>query len=169
MSKEIVPQEALESKILMLRGHKVLLDSDLASLYGVPTFRFNEAIKRNLRRFPADFMFRLTPAEAADLKSHNAISSSHGGRRTLPYAFTEHGSVMAANILRSEKALQMSVYVVRAFVKLRGMLAAHEDLARKLAELEKKYDEQFRSVFDAIRALMEPPGEEPRKITGFRP
>ena len=128
----------IDSMIVTVRGLKVILDRDLAAIYGVPTFRFNEAVKRNRRRFPSDFMFQVTVHELAALTSQIAISKpGRGGRRTLPYAFTEHGAVMAANILRSEKAIQMSVFVVRAFVKMRAMLVAQKDLASKLAALEK--------------------------------
>ncbi len=132
MTTKPVPYDVrdIESRILTIRGQKVILDRDLAALYGVPTFRFNEAVKRNRRRFPDDFMFRLTGDEFVALTSQSAISKlGRGGRRTLPYAFTEHGAVMAANILRSERAVQMSVFVVRAFVKMRAMLATQKDLA----------------------------------------
>ena len=128
----------------MVRGQRVILDRDLAALYGVPTFRFNEAVKRNRNRFPEDFMFRLTHEEVSSLTSQIAMSKSgRGGRRTLPCAITEHGAVMAANILRSPKAIQMSVFVVRAFVKMRAMLMAQKDLARKLSELEKALTERL--------------------------
>jgi hypothetical protein len=132
---------AIESRILTVRRQKVILDSDVAALYGVPTFRFNEAVKRNRRRFPRDFMFRLTTGEFAALTSQAAMSKpGRGGRRTLPYAFTEHGAVMAANILRSERAIQVSVFVVRAFVKMRAMITTQKDLARKLAVLRDNVD-----------------------------
>ena len=125
--------------IVTIRGKRVILDRDLAALYGVPTFRFNEAVKRNRNRFPEDFMFQLTRDEAASLTSQFAMSKSgRGGRRNLPYVFTEHGTVMAANILRSQKAIQMSVFVVRAFIRLRQMLIEQRTLARKLAELERE-------------------------------
>jgi hypothetical protein len=139
----------------------------------VPTYRFNEAIKRNRRRFPNDFMFQLNAEEFSCLTSHFAMSKpGRGGRRTLPYAFTEHGAVMAANVLNSDKAIDVSVQVVRAFIKLRRMLASNANLARKLNELERKYDSQFRVVFDAIRELMSPPEHPepeppPRRRIGF--
>lgn len=166
--RSVVPVEAIERKILLIRGRKVMLDSDLAKLYGVPTFRFNEQVRRNLQRFPEDFMFQLTKDEHRSLISQFAISKiGRGGRRFLPYVFTEHGALMAANVLKSEKAVEASIYVVRAFAKLREMIASHKDLARRLAELEKKYDAQFKVVFDAIRQLMEPVKPKPRRI-GFR-
>jgi hypothetical protein len=167
----------IESRILTIRGQKVILDRDLAALYGVPTFRFNEAVKRNRRRFPDDFAFRLTRQELTDLISQIAISSSrHGGIRKLPWAFTEHGAVMAANILRSERAIQMSVFVVRAFVKMRSLLAAQKDLTGKLAELEKTLTERvdlhervISDIIQQIMSLLSPPSlpEPPEKRIGF--
>jgi hypothetical protein len=168
-SKAIVKRELIESRILSLRGHKVMIDADLAEIYGVPTKRLNEQVKRNIERFPVDFMFQLNEEEAENLRSQFATSSaSHGGRRTRPYAFTEHGAIMAANVLNSPQAVEMSVFVVRAFVKLREMLIAHKDLELKLAALEMKYDTQFKVVFDAIRQLMIAPESKRRKI-GFAP
>ena len=159
----------VERKILLLRGERVLLDSDLATLYGVETRLLLRAVKRNLGRFPADFMFQLTADEVAILRSQIGISSSsHGGRRYAPYAFTEHGVAMLSAILRSPRAVQVSIEVVRAFVRLRAMLAGDAELARKLVALEKKYDAQFRVVFDAIRELMSPPPKRRRPI-GFSP
>lgn len=147
-----------------------MLDSDLARLYGVSTRRLNEQVKRNKGRFPADFLFRLTAEETKNLRSQFATSSrKHGGRRYSPYAFTEHGTVMAASVLNSPRAIEMSIYVVRAFVKLREMLGTHKELAQKLAELERRiegHDEDITSVFEAIRRLMEPP-DAPRKRIGF--
>lgn len=169
MSKKTkhVPQKAIELSIFHIRGCKVILDTELAAIYGVPTFRFNEAVKRNKDRFPQDFMFQLTQNEVRTLISQNAMSKpGRGGRRTLPYAFTEHGAVMAANILKSPNAVQMSVMVVRAFVKMREMLIAQRDLAKKLMDLEKKYDGQFRIIFDAIRSLMREE-EKPKRKIGF--
>ena len=176
MSKSLatIPVERVEQAILLIRGEKVILDADLAALYGVETKA--RAVKRNIKRFPSDFVFRLTDRETAalryqsgtsNLKSQNATSRSRGGRRYRPYAFTEHGALMAANVLNSERAVQASVEVVRAFVRLRQMRASNAELARKLEELEKKYDAQFKVVFDAIRQLMTPP-ESKRKQIGFR-
>jgi len=164
-----IPLERIEKTILVVRGERVILDSDLAALYGVTTTRLNEQIKRNEMRFPADFAFRLTKQEFAHLMSQIARSSSkHGGRRKLPHAFTEHGAIMAANVLSSKRAVETSVQVVRAFVKLRQMLASNAELALKLNELERKYDDQFKIVFRAIRELMTPPPSKIKPI-GFRP
>ncbi len=166
MSEGIIPPERIERSILLIRGHKVMLDSDLAELYGVSTKRLNQQVKRNSDRFPEDFMFQLSAEEFANLRSQFA-TASWGGRRTPPYAFTEHGAVMLASVLNSPVAVRASIEVVRAFVRLRQMLASHEDLARKLAVLEKKYDAQFKVVFDAIRQLMTPPTPQQRRI-GFQ-
>ena len=166
----IVPVERIESLILLMRGHKVMLDSDLAELYGVTTKRLNEQVKRNQERFPGDFMFQLTTEETNALRSQTATSKrERGGRRYRPYAFTEHGAIMAASVLNSHRAIEVSVYVVRAFVKLREMLRTRKELARKLAELEKRiegHDEEIVAPFEAIRQLMEPP-EKPSKRIGF--
>ncbi len=164
-----VPIERVESAILLIRRERVILDSDLAALYGVSTARLNQQVNRNSERFPGDFMFRLSDVEFKDLILQNATSKrGRGGRRKRPYAFTEHGAIMAANVLNSKRAVQTSVQVVRAFVKIRQMLASNADLARKLDELEKKYDKQFKIVFDAIRHLMTPPPASAKPI-GFRP
>jgi len=167
--KALIPLERIERAILRLRGHNVMLDADLARLYGVTTKRFNEQVKRNAGRFPADFMFQLTQQEYAHLRSQIATSSAtgHGGRRHPPYVFTEHGAIMAANVLNSPRAVQVSILVVRAFVRLRRMLQSNAELAKKLDELEAKYDAQFRVVFQAIRELMMPPPAS-RKRIGFR-
>lgn len=161
----LIPAERIEKAIYVLRGQRVMLDEDLAELYGVTTKRLNEQVKRNRARFPSHFMFQLTVPEFADLRSHFA-TSRWGGRRTPPYAFTEHGTVMLASVLNSQVAIEVSIEIVQAFVRLRQMLASHEALARKLAAMEKKYDAQFRVVFDAIRRLMEPPPPKRRSI-GF--
>lgn len=167
--KDLIPTERIEKCILLLRGQKVMLDVDLAKLYGVTVGRLNEAVKRNSKRFPRDFMFRLSLQELRDLKSQIAISSSRwGGRRQQPYAFTEQGVAMLSSVLNSERAVQVNIEIMRAFVKLRELLSSHKDLALKLAEMEKKYDSQFKVVFDAIRELMTPiePPSKPR--IGFR-
>ena len=161
-----IPMERIERAILLIRGEKVMLDSDLAEIYDVETKALNRAVKRNQSRFPSDFMFQLTTEEAANLRYQFGTSSSYGGRRYLPYAFTEHGALMLANVLNSERAAQTSVLVVRAFVKLRQMLSSNAELARKLEALEKKYDAQFKVVFAAIRQLMSPPARPKREI-GF--
>lgn len=159
--------EHASRRILLVRGQRVMLDSDLAELYGVSTGRLNEQVKRNLERFPPDFMFELSPDEVATLRSQFAISKpGRGGRRYAPRVFTEHGVAMLSSVLNSECAVQVNIAVVRAFVRLREMLGSHEDLARRLAELEQKYDAQFRVVFDAIRQLMATPPGESRRI-GF--
>jgi len=165
----LVPVDQIARTIYVIRGHRVMLDADLALLYGVTTKRLNEAVKRNLGRFPGDFMFRLTAEETANLRSQIATSSSGwGGHRYLPRVFTEHGAVMLASVLNSPIAVAASIQVVRAFVQLRGMLTAHAELARKLADLERKYDAQFRVVFDAIRELMEPLPPQEHKRIGFQ-
>jgi hypothetical protein len=145
-----------------------MLDSDLSELYGVTTKRLNEQLRRNLARFPEDFMFQLTEPETQFLRSQIATSKKgRGGRRYLPYAFTEQGVAMLSSVLGSERAVQVNIEIMRAFVRLRRMLASHADLARKLEALEKKYDAQFKVVFDAIRQLMAPP-EPKRRPIGFR-
>jgi hypothetical protein len=162
----VVPIERIERSILLLRGEKVMLDSDLAEIYGVETKALNQAVKRNASRFPEDFMYQLTEAE----KSEVVTNCDHLARIRfsphLPYAFTEHGALMLANVLNSERAAQTSVLVVRAFVRLRQLLSSNAELARKLESLEKKYDAQFKVVFDAIRQLMSPPARPKREI-GF--
>ena len=146
----LVP-EAIERRILLIRGQKVLLDTHLAQLYGVTTKRLNEQIRRNLRRFPADFMFQLTKEEDEALRSHFATLDKGRGkhRKYLPYVFTEQGVAMLSSVLNSERAVMVNIEIMRAFVRLREILSTHKDLARKLEELEKKYDEQFRVVFCA--------------------
>jgi hypothetical protein len=157
----------VDRKILLVRGERVLLDADLAELYGVPTGQLVRAVKRNAARFPVDFMFQLTADEAAHLRFQTGISSSgHGGRRYAPYAFTEQGVAMLSSVLHSSRAIAVNIEIMRAFVRLREMLSTHADLARKLATLEKKYDSQFRMVFDAIRELMTPPAK-PKGRIGF--
>ena len=162
--------ERVEHRIYMIRGHKVMLDSDLAELYGVKTEALNQAIKRNQERFPQDFMFRLTAEEAESLRSQFVISKQgRGGRRYLPHAFTEQGVAMLSSVLNSRRAVQVNIAIMRAFVKLREILATHKELAQKLAELERKlqgHDNQTQSIFDAIRQLMAPPGS-PRHRIGF--
>lgn len=168
MPQSIIPAERIERAIYLIRSQKVMLDEDLAELYGVPTKRLNEQVKRNLDRFPEDFMFRLNREEWDGLRSQFATSKpGRGGRRTLPYAFTEHGTIMLANVLNSPRAVQVSIQIVRAFTRLRQMLASNKILARKLQSLEKKYDKRFRVVFEAIRQLMKSP-EKDRRPIGFR-
>lgn len=163
---QIIPIERIENRIIDLRGEKVMLDRDLAELYGVTTKSLNQAVTRNTDRFPEDFMFVLTPEELEDLKSQS-VTSRWGGRRYLPRAFTEQGVAMLSSVLRSPRAVQVNILIMRAFVKMRELLASHKDLARQLDALEKKYDKQFRVVFDAIRKLMEPPATA-KKEFGFQ-
>jgi hypothetical protein len=164
----VIPVERVERRILLIRGEKVLLDADLADLYGATTKRLNEQVRRNQDRFPADFMFRLTSEEFERLRSQIATSNvGRGGRRYQPFAFTEHGAIMAANVLNSPQAIAASVMVVRAFVRLRQMLASHADLARKLEDLEKRYDVQFKQIFNAIRALMASPENSEKSRIGY--
>jgi hypothetical protein len=165
--KAVILVEQIESIILLIRGQKVILDADLAGLYEVETKTLNKAVKRHLDRFPKDFMFQLTTEEAENLRFQIGTSRrTHGGRRYLPYAFTEQGVAMLSGILNSTRAVQVNIEIMRAFVRLRQMLSTHKELERKLITLEKKYDEQFKVIFDAIRALMATP-EKPRKKIGF--
>ncbi len=162
----IIPSEAIEKRILFIRGHKVMLDADLAELYGVETRVLVQAVKRNLDRFPADFMFQLTDKEFEDLRSQ-IVTSSWGGRRYPPYAFTEQGVAMLSSVLRSKRSVRVNIEIMRTFVKLREMITSQKELARKLKELEKKYDSQFKIVFDALRQILEPP-KKPRRRIGFK-
>jgi phage regulator Rha-like protein len=172
MSKTNALAKRVESKILVLRDHKVILDTDLAILYGVTAKRLNEQIKRNIERFPADFLFQLTRTEQEFLRSQNATSNQgRGGRRYLPYAFTEHGAIMAATVLNSERAVEMSIFVVRAFVRMREAVATNHQVVAKLAELEHRlesHDTDIQDLVEAIRELMAPPTPKGRKI-GFEP
>jgi hypothetical protein len=167
--KSLIPIERIERLILLIRGHKVMLDSDLAELYGVTTKRLNEQVRRNLSRFPEDFIFQLTESETHLLRSQFATSKEgRGGRRYLPYAFTEQGVAMLSSVLNSERAIKVNIEIMRAFVRLRQILASNKELAKRLDELEQKYDAQFKIVFDAIRQLMAPPEPEPpKKRIGF--
>ena len=176
----IISPEAIAPLVHWLRHEKVMLDSDLADLYGVTTGRLNEAVKRNLDRFPADFMFQPTEDEMEILISQIAISSSapsalkfqsgrstaHGGRRHLPYAFTEQGVAMLSSVLRSQRAVEVNIAIMRTFVQLRRLMDSNRDLAQKIGEMEEKYDGQFRVVFDVIRQLISPPAEPSREL-GF--
>ncbi len=164
---EIVPYERIEQRILLIRGQKVMLDADLAVLYGVKTKRLKEQVRRNLDRFPPDFMFELTPEEKGEVVAVCDHLKRLKFSAYLPYAFTEHGALMLANVLNSSRAVQVSLQIVRTFVRLRQLLATNVELARKLEALENKYDQQFKVVFDAIRKLLQPPVEPKRRI-GFR-
>ncbi len=188
VKQSLVPVDRIERAILFIRGEKVILDADLAALYEVETRALVQAVKRNAERFPSDFMFQLSKEEVDILKSQFVISSSDsrlpkgksgilisqfvtsswgGRRRSLPYAFTEQGVAMLSSVLHSPRAIAVNIEIMRAFIRLRRMLASHADLARKLAALEKKYDAQFKVVFDAIRQLMTPPDPKRRRI-GFQ-
>lgn len=164
----IIPTERIERCILVLRGERVILDADLAILYGVSTKALNQAVKRNKERFPPDFKFRLTNKEKAEVVTNCDHLRRLKFAPTMPYAFTEHGTIMAANVLKSKRAVEVSILVVRAFVRLRQLLASHAELARKLDTLESKYDAQFKVIFDAIRRLMEPPKADKKGRIGFR-
>jgi UDP-N-acetylmuramate-alanine ligase len=182
-SADLLPSDTIERRILVVRGHKVILDADLAALYGVLTGRLNEQVKRNAARFPADFVFRLTADEAAGLISQIATSNGgRGGRRKLPYVFTEHGALMAASVLNTPRAVEVSVYVVRAFVRLREALATHRDLARRLDEIEGKvaalatvpdeladHGQAIEAILEALRQLMASPSKSTARPLGFRP
>jgi ORF6N domain len=168
----LVPTEHVQQAILLLRGHKVLLDRDLAALYGVPTKALVQAVKRNRDRFPADFMFQLSKEELRQWRSQIVTSNSAArmGLRRRPYAFTEQGVAMLSSVLRSKQAIQVNIEIVRAFVRLRRLLGSHEELARQVEKLEAKYahhDEQLAAVFDAIRQLMAPPEPKPQGRIGF--
>lgn len=157
----------IESKIYLIRGHKVMIDRDLAALYGVTTGNLNKAVRRNLDRFPPDFMFRLARQEAEALRFQ--IGSLRHGQHSkyLPYVFTEHGVAMLSSVLNSKRAVQVNIQIIRAFMRLRALILSNTDLQRKLEDLEKKYDQQFRSVFEAIRSLLGE-GAEPKRIEGFK-
>jgi len=167
MTSKLIPIERIETKIFLLRGQKVMLDRDLAALYGVPTKVLKRAVRRNITRFPDDFMFVLDGEEFTNWRRQFGTSNSDRlGLRYAPMAFTEHGIAMLSSVLNSERAIQVNIAIMRAFSQLRALLATHADLARKLEELEKKYDGQFRVVFEALRQLMNP-SEPPRKQIGF--
>ena len=170
--KNLLPIEKIEKSIFVIRGQKVMLDTHLAELYGVPTKVLNQAVKRNLERFPDDFMFQLNKEESDLLRSQFVTLEPNAGRgqhrKFLPYVFTELGVAMLSSVLKSRNAILVNIEIMRAFVRLRQLLATHKDLARKLNELESRYDAQFSDVFKAIRQLMAPPIKEKNPI-GFRP
>jgi hypothetical protein len=168
MSKErsLIPVERIERSILLIRGQKIMLSVHLAELYDVETRALNQAVKRNIIRFPGDFMFKLSEAEAQQLVSQNVIPHKKYFGGSLPYAFTEQGVAMLSSVLNSERAIKVNIEIMRAFVRLRQILASNKELAKRLDELEKKYDAQFRVVFEAIRELMKPP-ETKRRPIGF--
>ena len=168
--KALIPVEMIEKKILLIRGQKVMLSTHLAELYGVETRALNQAVKRNIKRFPEDFMFQVNDSEAEQLVSQNVIPHKKYFGGSLPYAFTEQGVAMLSSVLNSERAVQVNIAIMRAFVKLREMLSTNKELAHKFAQLEKKiekHDDEIKLIFDAIRQLMAPPETKKRKI-GFR-
>lgn len=165
--KALIPVEMIEKRILLIRGEKVMLDSDLAELYGVEVKQLKRQVRRNIDRFPADFMIQLSKEEYESLRRHFGTFKRGEHSKYLPYAFTEQGVAMLSSVLNSERAVKVNIEIMRAFVKLRQMISSNADLARKLEEMEKKYDAQFKVVFDAIRELMTPPDTKKRKI-GFR-
>lgn len=162
----LIPQEKIENKIFLIRGKKVMLDADLARLYGVATKRLNEQVKRNRKRFPEDFMFQLTKEEQNELVAICDRLEKLKHSSSFPYAFTEQGVAMLSSVLNSERAILVNIQIMRAFTKLREMLLTHADLRRKIEAMEKKYDHQFKIVFDAIRQLLEP-SEKPKRQIGF--
>jgi hypothetical protein len=168
--QQLVPIESIERRIFLIRGQKVMFDADLAQLYQVTTKRLNEAVKRNADRFPQDFMLQLTKEEAASLRSQFATSNtSRGGRRYLPFAFTEHGVAMLSSVLKSQRAVQMNILIIRAFVMLREMLATHKALACKIEELErqqKEHGQQLAAVYSAVKQLIAAP-RKPKRFIGF--
>jgi hypothetical protein len=170
MKESIEPD--VHQLIRTIRGHRIILDTDLARIYGVPTFRLNEAVKRNRRRFPEDFLFQLTAEEHAALTSQSAMSKpGRGGRRTRPYAFTEHGALQVANVLNSSKAEAMSIYVIRAFIRMREELSANQAVSKRLAEIERTlltHDAALRDLYQKIRPLLLPPPDQPKRRIGFR-
>ncbi len=169
--REIVVVESVENNIYMLRGQKVMLSTHLANLYGVEPKVLIQAVKRNIERFPKDFMFLLTDQEVTILKSQIVTSRWGGSRRANPYAFTEQGIAMLSSVLNSKRAIQVNIAIMRAFVKLREIISTHKELAHKLAELENKVDKHDKDIgliFEAIRQLMEPPPEKPKQLIGFK-
>jgi len=171
MENEFIPEQVIEPKIFMIRGHKVMLDRDLAELYGVKSIRLREQVKRNISRFPEDFMFQLSKEETEFMVSQNAIPSWKHLGGYLPYVFTEQGVAMLSSVLNSERAVQVNIAIMRAFVKLRQILSMNKELAYKLAELERKiekHDEDIQAIFEAIRRLMAPPLIKPKPQIGFK-
>lgn len=163
--KSLIPHEKIEQKIFLIRGKKVMLDKDLAELYGVETKTFNRAVKRNKKRFPEDFMFQLANKKYKNLRYHFG-TSSWGGRRYLPYAFTEQGVAMLSSVLNSDKAILINIQIIKTFVKMREMVISNKELRQRLEEMERKYDTKFQVVFTALRKILEPK-EEPQHQIGF--
>ena len=166
-SKELIPQEIIEGKIFLIRGKKVILDKDIAELYDVETKILNQAVKRNIERFPEDFMFQLTKEELNNLRSQ-IVTSRWGGDRYLPYAFTEQGVAMLSGILNSPLAITINIQIMRTFIKFREMAITYKDLSQKIEDMERKYDHQFKIVFDTLRGLLETPKIQPKEIEVFK-
>jgi len=163
----IIPKEIIENKIFLIRGKKVMFDRDLAMLYGVKTFVLNQAVKRNIKRFPEDFMFQLTKEELENLKSHFVISS-WGGVRKMPFAFTEQGVAMLSSVLKNDQAIRVNIQIMRTFTKIREMIVSNKALREKIEKMERKYDNKFKVDFDVIKRLVEKDAIKPVKIIGFR-
>ncbi|OGW89193.1 MAG: DNA-binding protein, partial [Omnitrophica bacterium RIFCSPHIGHO2_12_FULL_44_12] len=159
----LIQEEIVKERIYLIRGRKAMLDADLAVLYGVKTFRLNEAVKRNLRRFPDDFMFRLTESEKEEVIANCDHLKNLKFSSYLPFAFTEQGVAMLSSVLNSERAIQVNIQIMRAFAKIREMIQTNKELWKKIEEMEKKYDHQFKIIFDALRKLLEPPRETPKR------
>ena len=166
MTTKLIPQEVIQNKIFLLRGSKVMFDKDLAQLYGVDTSQLTRQVRRNIDRFPPDFLLTITKQEIAILKCQFGISS-WGGTRKPPFAFTEHGILMLSSVLNSKRAIQVNIQIMRTFSQLREMLAGNKDLRKKIEEMEKRYDHQFQIVFKAIKELLEPPAPKPKGAIGF--
>ena len=164
----LIPQEVIENKIFLIRGKKVMLDRNLAILYEVPPKRLNEQVKRNIKRFPEDFMFQLTKEEADSLRSQFATLKRGQHSKYFPSAFTEHGILMLSSVLNSERAIQVNIQIMRTFTKLKEIIMTHKDLKRKIEDMERKYDQQFKVVFVAIKELLKPSPEESKRKIGFR-
>ncbi len=167
-SSTLVPVPEIETKITLIRGQRVLLDHELAALYGVPTKSLNLAVRRNRERFPEDFLFQLTTEEVSNLRFQTETSRRHGGRRYLPYAFTQEGVAMLSSVLRSNRAVQVNIEIMRAFVRLRAFALTNRELARKITELEKRYDGQFEQIFKALNALLAAPEPPHGRRMGFQ-
>jgi hypothetical protein len=164
----IISSGRIAETIIQVRGHRVMLSTHLAGLYGVPPKALIQAVKRNIDRFPDDFMFQLTREEWQNLRSQSVTSSSHGGIRRAPYAFTDYGVAMLSSVLNSGRAIEVNIQIMRAFIQVREMLSTHADLTRRLDALERKYDAQFKAVFDAIRQLMATPADPPKPRIGYQ-
>ena len=164
-----IPQEIIEKKIYLIRGHRVMFDKNLAELYDVKPIRLREQVKRNLKRFPEDFMFQLNEEEINMMVSQNAIPSKKHLGGHMPYAFTEHGILMLSSVLNSDRAIEVNIQIMRTFSKIRDLMFIHKDLRIKIEEMEKKCDAQFKTVFDALRRLIDPPIKKPKIPFGFHP